>query len=809
MRLTVLVACLCASAVSTGACPYDVEVWELSPVSNASARLVHDEMPADPVRMGGARRGFGCGMRTTKPVPVEEGTEYALAFEGRAAEADGSFIVYARAFDEKGRDVTAMTASPGGWQYSPSSKAYANFPLTLPATGSWQRVKRMILPPPGVRSMTFEVSAWQGQDLACRRLIVAGRPRYVRRRLDPERDALKIDVSESPRESGATSVRVKVSDLSTPHRPRALQVVLDWRRDLRDWLWHQDWRTDRPIGAGSRYAPADSLEGLPVSLYPFAAVSKDGEGFALAAPFDAAAFEHHVVTESGIRSTVALGLLERGADRHGTSAEFEWLLIPFRGNWGFRSAVRAYYEVEAGKFPQSHAGEKEGAWVFATLPTKLPDNPDDFGLTFWEAPETVARDYPQELVRARELGLGAFAYTEAWGMRQPIRKDADGKFPSEAEILDEVRGWAADAKDNGIWFSAPRAEAAQALLNSLPVTPAGTHPHSTDFYSMWAAWWSTNPDPRLPKPNRHSLCWDHRVGPGIDKVDGLYLDSLAYNPPINFNNVRPEHLAVMDEPLVYDEKTARPCANGMQHVVAFVRWLAARLHPVNKRLFANIGGVALRFHADTIDVFGGETGSWGAPDAVRRARNVITDEQACQRRFYARHRPILSLLQEGHWTRTPPEFSAEGMTNFIDHQVFYGIYPGVSTIGGDEKPGYDTWRRYFGPHRRCERDRELFRKAIPLIRELNRVGWQPETGFRTGAEKVWAERYGAVGNGKAYLTVRNASDVAVEAVLSPEGLAVARLVPRWGSGREPVRTEGTFRVGLAPWETAVYEIVAK
>ena len=66
-------------------------------------------------------------------------------------------------------------------------------------------------------------------------------------------------------------------------------------------------------------------------------------------------------------------------------------------------------------------------------------------------------------------------------------------------------------------------------------------------------------------------------------------------------------------------------------------------------------------------------------------------------------------------------------------------------------------------------------------------------------------------------TVRNASavghdvdaDVAAEAVLSPEGLAVARLVPRWGSGREPVRTEGTFRVGLAPWETAVYEIVAK
>lgn len=785
---------------------YGIEVWELAPLTNSAVKTVLDYTPPDPVSMGGSRRGFGNGMKTPERIPVEEGTEYVLSFDGRVADPEGSFILYAKAFDEKGRDITTLTNPPGGgWQNSVSSSTYVIFAIPLQSTGAWHRVERSFLPPPGVKSARFEVSCWRGKEVACRRISITARQRYVRRRLDAAKDAIGIEISETPKPGGATAVRAKISDLSKPHRARALQVVLDWRKDLRGWTWHRNWRKDMPISEGSSYALGESIEGIPVSSYPFTAVSKDGEGFAVATALNAAAFEHRVTTAAGIRSMVAVGLLERGADRHGTSAEFEWLLFPFKGSWGFRSAARAYYDIEREHFPPSHAGEKEGAWVFATLPTKLPDNPDDFGLTFWEAPETVARDCPKEIVRARELGFNIFAYTEAWGMRQAIKKGADGRFPSESDLLDEIRGWAADAKSGKTWFSAPRHEAAQALLTSLPLTPDGVHPHTKDLYSNWSAWWSTNPDPRLPKPNRMSLCWDKRVGDGMDKVDGVYLDSVAYATPINYNNVRPEHLAVMDEPLVYDERTATPCANGMQHEVAFVRWIAGKLHPARKRIFANIARIALRFHADTIDIFGGETGSWGAPDAVARAHNVVPDDETCQRRFFAYHRPLLSLLQEGHWLRTPPEFTAEGMTNYINNQIFYGIYPGVSTIGGDEKPGYATWRRYFGPLRRCERDRALFKAAIPLIREMNRAGWDPETGFRTGSAKVLAERYGTPGGGKAFLAVRNVADAAADVEIRPE-YALGKMIPRWGTGREPVCKDKIWRVRLDPWETAVYEL---
>jgi hypothetical protein len=82
------------------------------------------------------------------------------------------------------------------------------------------------------------------------------------------------------------------------------------------------------------------------------------------------------------------------------------------------------------------------------------------------------------------------------------------------------------------------------------------------------------------------------------------------------------------------------------------------------------------------------------------------------------------------------------MEMYIENQMFYGFYPAVSTIGGEEKIGYSGWRRYFDANKRYERDRGLFKSAIPVIRRLNRAGWQPETLMRANVAQVWIERYG-------------------------------------------------------------------
>ena len=242
----------------------------------------------------------------------------------------------------------------------------------------------------------------------------------------------------------------------------------------------------------------------------------------------------------------------------------------------------------------------------------------------------------------------------------------------------------------------------------------------------------------------------------------------------------------------------------MQHMTTFIGWLAGKLHPKGKRLFGNTFGIAHRFTATTIDVFGHEVGSWGSRPCEKFLHSVITDATACEQRFFAYRRPVSNLLQEGFWERLCKEVTHRGMEMYIENQMFYGFYPAVSTIGGEEKIGYSGWRRYFDANKRYERDRDLFKAAIPVIRRLNRAGWQPETLMRANVAHVWIERYGEPGTGECLFTVRNASEKPVEAKLTPE-FPVSVLKSVWKDVTAARDEKNGFTVRLAPWQTAVFK----
>jgi len=342
-------------------------------------------------------------------------------------------------------------------------------------------------------------------------------------------------------------------------------------------------------------------------------------------------------------------------------------------------------------------------------------------------------------------------------MRQEIaKKPGSEEHITVPERLAELKGWADHPEEGKTWFDAPRHIAARAALNSLPVKPDGEHPFAVDQYDKWFHWWRTNSDPRLPKPNRASLCWDYTIGKNIDLVDGVYLDSLDYAFAVNYLNVRPEHLAVMTESLTYDSVTGVPCADGIQHQVAFVKWLSERLHSKGKMIFGNIFGISHRFHGVSVDIYGSEVGSWGGGS---RDTVVQDDDSCCMKRFYAYRRPVCNLLQEGNYSRPVSEVTAEQMLKYCEHQLFYGFYPGVSTIGGEEKAGYANWKRYFGKTRQCERDRDLFKTIVPLVRRLNEAGWEPETMAHCNQKNIMVERYGDGHDGRELLfTIRNESN---------------------------------------------------
>ena len=768
------------------------------------------------VKIGGGEKqvGLAHGVKPARPVPLAEGTSCTLEVEARTARGGDSFILYMRAFDTAGRDITASAAPPQGWIYSECSKAFARTSLSLGAVGRWETLTVPFRVPDGVAAVEPVVSMWRGGADVRRIRITQGARTAAREvafdapaerdggkaRFTSGRDALALEVTAG----GDGTFAAEVIDLAVPPRPRALDLVVTVPAALEGWTWHRNWREDKKIAAGSTFADAEQVGGFPVTRYPFSAVSKDGAGFLFGTPFDAGAYESRLVTAKGITSRLPVGLLARGAGV-GTRAKFRYLLFPFRGTWGFRSAAKAYYAREAHKLTSPPAGAKEGTWVWPIWPSKGPADPDDFGHTFWEAPSSIEKN-PEAIRRAHELGIGVYPYTEVWGMRQHLPTAADGSHPPVSARLAELERWAAQTNSGKVWFDAPREEAARACLNAIPTKPDGSPAYVEDHWDDWTTWWRTNPDPRLARPNRCSICWDHTLAPRLDDIDGVYLDSVSYGFSADFRNVRPEHLAVFDAPLVYDQETLQPCTDGMQHMTVFVAWLAGKLHPKGKRLFGNTFRIAHRFNATNIDIFGFEVGFWGSKPGEQFLHSVITDAEACEQRFFAYRRPVSNLLQEGHWERLCPETTRRGIELYIENQMFYGFYPAVSTIGGEKKIGYSCWPRYFDANKRYERDRDLFKAAIPVIRRLNRAGWRPETLMRANDAHVWIERYGEPGAaGECLFAVRNASGKTVDAALTAE-FPVKALKPAWRGSLATAAGKGAFSIRLDPWQTAVFEV---
>ncbi len=751
------------------------------------------------------KTAFAGGICPAKPFAVRPNTQYTLKFTGRCPQ--GRCLMYLRLFDEKGKNVSARVMAPKGWTYTKYNIAI--YRLSDQSSATWHEEEATVQIPEGVhavlpvlstsfdgkaewydcRALTFTEKPLTAlrEKIAFQRREVAGDGSLV---LTSDEASLRLKASLSKDDAGMVKVSVDVADTSVPPRPRALDVALEWKHDLTGWTWHKDWRNDSSVVKDSFLHNFKNITGIPVGIYPFTAVSRDGKGVAIGTALDDPAFEHGVVTQDGLTSRRALGLLKRGSV--GTSAKLDWLVFSFPGTWGFRSAAKKYYASQAGKIPVVANGPaKEGMRSYLGVSaTQLPENVDDFGLAYF-----IPGGSKAERARARELGMAVHPYILAWQMPTHHYKDYSVMPPMEDRIA-ELKSWLPITNEKGHRNFKSKSDLAKLVLGSM------------EWYDGVVHYWRLNVDPRLPAPSAASHFFDVIKGWGLDTIDGVYLDNVYVQ---NFNNVRPDHLAVMTEPLVYDPETAQPCAHAMQHQVAFVKALGDWLHPFGKSISGNVfAGGGYRFNATLIDVFGSETGCWG--NGKNRDERLISgeaypDEGMCEKRFFAYHRPVSDMLQDGNWTTPAPAITAEGIAGYVEHHLFYGFYPSIVTIGGEDFPGYRGWKRYFGPSRQCERDRALFKKATPLLRRLNKAGWQLETFARSRNPKVLVERYGELSDGgECLITVRNDSKDAVETelVFESELAGVAQLVPLWQGGAPLDGVKGVFKVRLGPWRTDVY-----
>jgi len=225
------------------------------------------------------------------------------------------------------------------------------------------------------------------------------------------------------------------------------------------------------------------------------------------------------------------------------------------------------------------------------------------------------------------------------------------------------------------------------------------------------------------------------------RIDGTYLDSFEMGATeLNF---RREHFPSVDIPLVFHRETHQPCQLLIFHTYEFEREIAKRMHSQDNLLFAN--GVLWKFPfpAHLLDVLGTEV-NW-----LRRGEyNPDSDAIMNYRRSLCYRKPYCLLMNTNY-----EKFNHQLVEKYFKRCLFYSIFPSFFDEEAASKDPYWT-----SPKNWYERDRDLFKKYLPLIISIAKAGWEPITWAFSDKKEIYVERYGRASEGNLHFTVFNDSD---------------------------------------------------
>jgi hypothetical protein len=307
--------------------------------------------------------------------------------------------------------------------------------------------------------------------------------------------------------------------------------------------------------------------------------------------------------------------------------------------------------------------------------------------------------------------------------------------------------------------------------------------------------WFALPELRMSDGNENLLAnpgFAVTAGPA-PAVSGTYVDSMEMGA--EYLDFRREHWRDARVPLVFEAASGR-CAQALIFgTYEFIEECARRMHERGRLMFAN--GALWRYiqFAPLLDVMGTET-NWLADGELRPE----PDELMMLRRALCYHKPYC-LLMNSDYSKFPREYTER----YFQRCLFYGIFPGFFSHNAADEPYWATPSLY-------ERDRELFRRYLPLIQELARAGWEPVTGARSDDPQAYIERYGPK-DGVVYLTLMNrgAQHCRTWVMVDPRALGIAQpTAVEMLSGRElrmqRVGAMSMFRAELAPEEVWVVRV---
>ncbi len=580
----------------------------------------------------------------------------------------------------------------------------------------------------------------------------------------------------------------------TRHRDRAVTLVFALPIEAAGWRWGDDIRHSRIIRGREDYQNLVNIRcGATggMSLYPLAAISGQHEALALALDMAHPA-QYRLGYHSGTHQLYIaydFGLAPE-TRRFPGAADFRFVLFRFDPHWGFRGAWAKLMRIFPDYFQVR--SRDQGLWMpFTDISTV--EGWQDFGFKYHEGDNNVAWDDAHDIL--------SFRYTEPMTWWMPMAKASPR---STVEARRERDRLAQSGK--GI-----NREMAQLSYAAAMYDETG-QPALLFRNEPWCngAIWSLNPNPGLHSTppsgvdeqratplNAATVHWNDTIrsdlyGPSAKAhLDGEYLDSIEGYVTADLN-FRREHFRDTTVPLTFASDTREPALFKGLAVFEFTRWIGQEVHRLGKLTFAN--GVPYRFTylCPWLDVLGTET------DWVQGGRyQPASDEQMSLWRTLSGAKPYLLLMNTDY-----DVFNASMVERYFQRSLFYGMFPGMFSHNAAENPYWQNPKWY-------NRDRPLFKRYLPLIKQTAEAGWQPITGATCDNPQIFLERFGPDSGGRVYLTAFNDTDreqvgqLQLDASVLPQNGAskpvelLSRSVPGDGS---------SWKVSLGPQQVKVFQV---
>ncbi|MDO4571559.1 MAG: hypothetical protein Q4D38_14335 [Planctomycetia bacterium] len=418
------------------------------------------------------------------------------------------------------------------------------------------------------------------------------------------------------------------------------------------------------------------------------------------------------------------------------SAELKICRFAQQSGGGMRAAWETYMRIFPHAFepnlPRDENGVmKMGVWMPFAKISEVPHF-EDFGFRFKEGNDETAWDDAHDIL--------TFRYTEpmTWWMPLSDEKIAEAQSVIEAGEREVERL----AKGGNL--------RALAWKNSVMHTHEGT-PAGRFLRTPWCdgVVWSMNSAPRVALPSDFASKWSPEYvqnaydNPTGAKLDGEYVDSSEGYVTAELN-YRREHFATTETPLTFDAEAKAPAIFRGLTTFEYSRKISTDVRARGKSMMANSTPHRLFWLVPLFDVLGTEC-NW----KINGQWTPLSVEDLRYKRMLCGKKPYC-FLQNTKFS----QFSYEDSEKFMKRSLAFGMFPGY--FSEDASTGH-----YFSNPDLFERDRPLFKKYIPICRQLAEAGWEPVVGAKivgtqnSDAEGISLERFGCLSAQVCFLVVFN------------------------------------------------------